>query len=114
MWTYSLPIVLCVLFPTCPCISGGVFPVCRYFNPFTSVSLVIQDCLTLQVPITVQSIVIQSLNKTLTRLEDTNVVKQSLVEAGAVNICTNVVLEVGAQFGFDSSVCEWQTQASWC
>ncbi|KAM5199815.1 tectonic-1 isoform 1-T1 [Hipposideros larvatus] len=47
-----------------------------------------------EVPITVQSIVIQSLNKTLTRLEDTDVLKQALLEAGPVKICTNVVLEV--------------------
>ncbi|KAF5929307.1 hypothetical protein HPG69_019328 [Diceros bicornis minor] len=50
-----------------------------------------------KVPITVQSIIIQSLNKTLTRLEDTAVLKQALVEAGDVRICTNIVLEVGAQ-----------------
>ncbi|XP_058387394.1 tectonic-1 [Diceros bicornis minor] len=47
-----------------------------------------------KVPITVQSIIIQSLNKTLTRLEDTAVLKQALVEAGDVRICTNIVLEV--------------------
>ncbi|KAB1255744.1 Tectonic-1 [Camelus dromedarius] len=49
---------------------------------------------TLQVPITVQSIVFRSLNKTLTRLEDTDVLRQVLVETGQVQVCTNVVLEV--------------------
>ncbi|XP_053784188.1 tectonic-1 isoform X2 [Desmodus rotundus] len=48
----------------------------------------------LRVPITVQSIIVQSLNKTLTRLEGTDVLKQALVDAGAVKICTHVVLEV--------------------
>eukprot|EP00070_Physeter_catodon_P002099 XP_007104269.1 tectonic-1 isoform X4 [Physeter catodon] len=50
-----------------------------------------------KVPITVQSIIIQSLNKTLTRLEDTDtdVLRPLvLVEAGHDKICTNVVLEV--------------------
>ncbi|XP_036305203.1 tectonic-1 [Pipistrellus kuhlii] len=48
-----------------------------------------------KVPITVQSIVIQSLNKTLTRLADTHVLEPVLVdEAGAVKVCTRVVLEV--------------------
>ncbi|XP_016058558.1 PREDICTED: tectonic-1 isoform X1 [Miniopterus natalensis] len=47
-----------------------------------------------KVPITVQSIVVQSLNKTLTRLEDTGILEQALVQAGTVKICTNVVLEV--------------------
>ncbi|CAM9680003.1 unnamed protein product [Rangifer tarandus platyrhynchus] len=53
--------------------------------------------LTLQVPVTVQSIITRSLNKTLTRLEDTAVLrvsKQGVVEAGHIEICTNVVLEV--------------------
>ncbi|XP_032287263.1 tectonic-1 isoform X2 [Phoca vitulina] len=47
-----------------------------------------------EIPITVQSILVQSLNKTLTRLEDSVVLNQTLVEAGDVKICTNVVLEV--------------------
>ncbi|XP_031298547.1 tectonic-1 isoform X4 [Camelus dromedarius] len=47
-----------------------------------------------KVPITVQSIVFRSLNKTLTRLEDTDVLRQVLVETGQVQVCTNVVLEV--------------------
>ncbi|KAF4011742.1 hypothetical protein G4228_004216 [Cervus hanglu yarkandensis] len=62
----------------------------------SSVCSVTQD-LTLQVPVTVQSIVIRSLNKTLTRLEDTAVLRVSkpgVVEAGHIEICTNVVLEV--------------------
>ncbi|XP_027431112.1 tectonic-1 isoform X3 [Zalophus californianus] len=46
-----------------------------------------------EIPITVQSVLIQSLNKTLTRLEDSLVLNQTLVEAGDVKICTNVVLE---------------------
>uniref|UniRef100_A0A2R9AHW5 Tectonic family member 1 n=1 Tax=Pan paniscus TaxID=9597 RepID=A0A2R9AHW5_PANPA len=49
---------------------------------------------TLQVPITVQSIVIQSLNKTLTRREDTDVLQPTLVNAGHFSLCVNVVLEV--------------------
>uniref|UniRef100_A0A8C7BF71 Tectonic-1-3 domain-containing protein n=1 Tax=Neovison vison TaxID=452646 RepID=A0A8C7BF71_NEOVI len=49
---------------------------------------------TLQIPVTVQSILVQSLNKTLTRLEDMVGLNQTLVEAGDVKICTNVVLEV--------------------
>lgn len=65
-------------------------------------SLVSQVSFTLQIPITVHSILIQSLNKTLTQLEDTVMLNQTLVEAGDVKICTNVVLEVGAQFGFES------------
>uniref|UniRef100_A0AAA9TPV6 Tectonic family member 1 n=1 Tax=Bos taurus TaxID=9913 RepID=A0AAA9TPV6_BOVIN len=51
----------------------------------------------IEVPIMVQSIVIRSLNKTLTRLEDTEILrvsKQGVVEAGHIKICTNVVLEV--------------------
>ncbi|XP_074258340.1 tectonic-1 isoform X2 [Saimiri boliviensis] len=47
-----------------------------------------------KVPITVQSIVIQSLNKTLTRREDTDVLQPALVNAGHFSICINVVLEV--------------------
>ncbi|XP_045362336.2 tectonic-1 isoform X5 [Camelus bactrianus] len=47
-----------------------------------------------KVPITVQSIVFRSLNKTLTRLEYTDVLRQVLVETGQVQVCTNVVLEV--------------------
>ncbi|XP_007529091.1 tectonic-1 [Erinaceus europaeus] len=46
------------------------------------------------VSITVQSIIIQSLNKTLTRQEDTVILKQALVEDADMMICTNVVLEV--------------------
>ena len=79
----------------------------------SSVCLVTQD-LTLQVPVMVQSIVIRSLNKTLTRLEDTAVLrvsKQGVVEAGHIEICTNVILEVGAQFGFESSLSLWPAQA---
>ncbi|KAF0872136.1 TECT1 protein, partial [Crocuta crocuta] len=48
----------------------------------------------LRIPITVQSILRESLNKTLTRLDDMVVLNQTLVEAGDVKICTNVVLEV--------------------
>ncbi|XP_054449949.1 tectonic-1 [Pteronotus mesoamericanus] len=47
-----------------------------------------------KVPITVQSIIIQSLNKTLARLEDAGVLKQALVGAGPDQVCTRVVLEV--------------------
>ncbi|XP_053525731.1 tectonic-1 isoform X2 [Artibeus jamaicensis] len=47
-----------------------------------------------KVPITVQSVIVQSLNKTLTRLEGTDVWKPALVDVGAVKICTHVVLEV--------------------
>uniref|UniRef100_A0ABI7XQL2 Tectonic family member 1 n=1 Tax=Felis catus TaxID=9685 RepID=A0ABI7XQL2_FELCA len=47
-----------------------------------------------KIPITVQSILMESLNKTLARLEDTDVLNQTLIEAGDVKICTNVVLEV--------------------
>ncbi|XP_032166669.1 tectonic-1 isoform X2 [Mustela erminea] len=46
-----------------------------------------------EIPVTVQSVLVQSLNKTLTRLEDTVELNQTLVEAGDVKICTNVVLE---------------------
>ncbi|MBZ3891482.1 Tectonic-1 [Sciurus carolinensis] len=48
----------------------------------------------LRVPITIQSIVIQSLNKTLTRLEHTDVLWPALASAGQERICINVVLEV--------------------
>ncbi|XP_062037873.1 tectonic-1 isoform X2 [Lepus europaeus] len=47
-----------------------------------------------KVPITIQSIVIQSLNKTLTRLADPEVLPPSLITAGHATVCTNVVLEV--------------------
>ncbi|XP_073917307.1 tectonic-1 isoform X2 [Castor canadensis] len=47
-----------------------------------------------QVPITVQSITIQSLNKTLTRLESTGVLQPALIGAGEDKTCTNVVLQV--------------------
>ncbi|XP_054551314.1 tectonic-1 isoform X3 [Talpa occidentalis] len=46
-----------------------------------------------EVPIAVQSVVVQSLNKTLTRLQAPGVLHQALVEAGDDKICTNVVLE---------------------
>ncbi|XP_051682512.1 tectonic-1 isoform X1 [Oryctolagus cuniculus] len=49
---------------------------------------------TKQVPITIQSIVIQSLNKTLTRLAAPEVLPPSLITAGHATVCTNVVLEV--------------------
>ncbi|XP_077015955.1 tectonic-1 isoform X2 [Tamandua tetradactyla] len=49
----------------------------------------------IKVSITVQSIIVQSLNKTLTQLEDTDVVLQpALVKSGDFKVCTNVVLEV--------------------
>ncbi|XP_037367072.1 tectonic-1 isoform X4 [Talpa occidentalis] len=48
---------------------------------------------TAEVPIAVQSVVVQSLNKTLTRLQAPGVLHQALVEAGDDKICTNVVLE---------------------
>ncbi|KAM7050839.1 tectonic-1 [Molossus nigricans] len=47
-----------------------------------------------KVPIAVQSIVTQSLNKTFTRLEDAGVLEPALVAAGAARVCTNVVLKV--------------------
>ncbi|XP_047615713.1 tectonic-1 isoform X1 [Phacochoerus africanus] len=47
-----------------------------------------------KVPITVQSIVIQSLNKTLTRLEGIDLLKPRHVEAGHNKICINIVLKV--------------------
>ncbi|XP_047615716.1 tectonic-1 isoform X2 [Phacochoerus africanus] len=46
-----------------------------------------------KVPITVQSIVIQSLNKTLTRLEGIDLLKPRHVEAGHNKICINIVLK---------------------
>ncbi|KFO23562.1 Tectonic-1 [Fukomys damarensis] len=48
----------------------------------------------LRVPITVQSITVQSLNKTRTLLEDTGIRLPSLVDSGRDRICINVVLEV--------------------
>uniref|UniRef100_F7C2D6 Tectonic family member 1 n=1 Tax=Callithrix jacchus TaxID=9483 RepID=F7C2D6_CALJA len=56
-------------------------------------SLEVPDSRT-KVPITVQSVVIQSLNKTLTRREDTDVLQPALVNAGHFSLCMNVVLEV--------------------
>ncbi|XP_033076510.1 tectonic-1 isoform X9 [Trachypithecus francoisi] len=47
-----------------------------------------------KVPITVQSVIIQSLNKTLTRREDIDVLQPALVNAGHFHLCMNVVLEV--------------------
>uniref|UniRef100_A0A2K6FC68 Tectonic family member 1 n=1 Tax=Propithecus coquereli TaxID=379532 RepID=A0A2K6FC68_PROCO len=47
-----------------------------------------------KVPITVKSIIIQSLNKTLTRLENTTILQPALITAGPVRLCSNVVLEV--------------------
>ncbi|XP_035870628.1 tectonic-1 [Phyllostomus discolor] len=47
-----------------------------------------------KVPITVRSVILQSLNNTLTRLDGADVWTQALVDAGAVKICTHVVLEV--------------------
>ncbi|XP_006149391.1 tectonic-1 isoform X2 [Tupaia chinensis] len=46
-----------------------------------------------KVPVTVQSIAIRSLSKTLTRLEDAAVLQPALVSAGHVGVCVNVVLE---------------------
>ncbi|PNJ82742.1 TCTN1 isoform 3 [Pongo abelii] len=56
-------------------------------------SLEVPDSRT-KVPITVQSIIIQSLNKTLTRREDTDVLQPTLINAGHFSLCMNVVLEV--------------------
>jgi tectonic-1/3 len=70
------------------------------------------DYLTSQVPITVQSITIQSLNKTLTRLESTGVLQPALIGAGEDKTCTNVVLQVGTQLGSASSACLWQALAA--
>ncbi|KAM8918592.1 tectonic-1 isoform 1-T2 [Lycaon pictus] len=56
-----------------------------------------------EIPITVHSILIQSLNKTLTQLEDTVMLNQTLVEAGDVKICTNVVLEVKYSLTYTSA-----------
>lgn len=76
-------------------------------------SLVIQDFFTLQVPITVQSIVIQSLNKTLTRLEGIDLLKPRHVEAGHNKICINIVLKVGTQFGFKKFTICGQLKPAW-
>lgn len=107
MWNFRVCLFFrSMLFPIWQCVSGDLVQVLfQPVRPCCSVSPVIQDFLTLQVPITVQSIIVQSLNKTLTRLEGTDVLKQALVDAGAVKICTHVVLEVGAQFGCGSSIC---------
>uniref|UniRef100_A0A673VDU5 Tectonic family member 1 n=1 Tax=Suricata suricatta TaxID=37032 RepID=A0A673VDU5_SURSU len=48
----------------------------------------------LRIPITVQSLLRESLNKTLTRLDNTVVLNQTLTEAGGVKFCTSVALEV--------------------
>uniref|UniRef100_A0A8C5P1E1 Tectonic family member 1 n=1 Tax=Jaculus jaculus TaxID=51337 RepID=A0A8C5P1E1_JACJA len=48
----------------------------------------------LRVPITIQSITIRSLNKTLTQLEDPDILWPALIAAGQERICNNVVLEV--------------------
>ncbi|XP_069353747.1 tectonic-1 isoform X2 [Eulemur rufifrons] len=47
-----------------------------------------------KVPITVKSVIIQSLNKTLTRLENTTILQPALINTGPVTLCSNVVLEV--------------------
>ncbi|XP_045698386.1 tectonic-1 isoform X2 [Phyllostomus hastatus] len=47
-----------------------------------------------KVPITVRSVILQSLNNTLTRLDGADVWTQALVDTGAATICTHVVLEV--------------------
>ncbi|XP_075391052.1 tectonic-1 [Tenrec ecaudatus] len=48
-----------------------------------------------KVPVTVQSIVVQSLNHTLSQLEDTHISLQpAFLSAGNFNICTNAVLQV--------------------
>ncbi|KAG8513228.1 Tectonic-1, partial [Galemys pyrenaicus] len=60
----------------------------------TAESSVTQILFALQVPITVQSVVVQSLNKTLTRLQAPGVLTQALVETRDGKICKNVVLEV--------------------
>ncbi|XP_017521463.3 tectonic-1 isoform X1 [Manis javanica] len=49
---------------------------------------------TTKVPVTVRSITVRSLNKTLTRLQDTAELRQALVGAGDIAVCMNVVLEV--------------------
>ncbi|XP_017391481.1 tectonic-1-like isoform X1 [Cebus imitator] len=86
----------CSMLPsTWPYIREGLFPVGYDFSPFSlgKASSILQVFI-LQVPITVQSIVIQSLNKTLTRREDTDVLQPALVNAGHFSLCMNVVLEV--------------------
>uniref|UniRef100_A0A5F5PQV5 Tectonic family member 1 n=1 Tax=Equus caballus TaxID=9796 RepID=A0A5F5PQV5_HORSE len=66
-----------------------------------------------EVPITVQSVVIQSLNKTLTRREDTAVLKQALAEVGDIRICSNVVLEDACQLPVALAVeVEWTKYGS--
>lgn len=108
--------MLCsMLPPTWPYIRGGFFPVGCYFSPSSlgraSSTLLV---FTLQVPITVQSVLIQSLNKTLTRREDTDVLQPALVNAGHFHLCMNVVLEVGAEFGFESlSVADLSLLSRW-
>ncbi|XP_037597051.1 tectonic-1-like isoform X2 [Cebus imitator] len=85
----------CSMLPsTWPYIREGLFPVGYDFSPFSlgKASSILQVFI-LQVPITVQSIVIQSLNKTLTRREDTDVLQPALVNAGHFSLCMNVVLE---------------------
>ncbi|XP_008047036.1 tectonic-1 [Carlito syrichta] len=47
-----------------------------------------------KVPITIQSIIVQSLNRTRTRREDTGMLRPALADTGHVLLCTNVVLEV--------------------
>ncbi|KAI5251886.1 Tectonic-1 [Manis pentadactyla] len=54
---------------------------------------------TTKVPITVRSITVRSLNKTLTRLQDTAELRQALVGAGDIAICINVVLETRNRYG---------------
>lgn len=111
MWNHRARLFFCsMLFPVWRCVSGDLFQgLFQPVRPCGGLSPVIQDFFTLQVPITVQSITVQSLNKTRTRLEGTGVRKQALVDAGAVKICTHVVLEVGVQFGCERSICSWQT-----
>ncbi|KAM6155767.1 tectonic-1 [Rhynchocyon petersi] len=48
----------------------------------------------IKVPITVESIIVQSLNQTLIRLEGTHGLQPAFVSAGSLQICTNVVLGV--------------------
>ncbi|EQB77372.1 hypothetical protein CB1_000340034 [Camelus ferus] len=74
--------VNCCCDPDCSSTDFSIFSACSIPVVIDNNPAVIQGFFTLQVPITVQSIVFRSLNKTLTRLEDTDVLRQVLVETG--------------------------------
>ncbi|XP_017655215.1 tectonic-1 [Nannospalax galili] len=67
---------------------------------------------TIQVPIKIQSVTLQSLNKTLTRLEGHRILRPALVNTGQDRLCSNVVLEVKYSLTYTKAGQIWEASLS--